>query len=58
MTAGTLFVALILSPTQTKWPCPAALSRGRQIPLCLPLYATGKVDKALLLSKISNQMGK
>lgn len=27
MSAGTLFAAFILSPTQTKWPCPAALSQ-------------------------------
>lgn len=26
--------------------------------LCSCLYATGKPDKALLLSKVSNQMGK
>lgn len=55
--SGSSFAAFILSPTQTKRPCSAALSSGREIPLCLPLYATGEVDKALL-SKISNQMGR
>ena len=47
-----------VGPTPMKQPCGVALSSGREMPLCLCLYATGKADKALLLSKVSNQMGK
>lgn len=47
-----------VSRTQTKQPCPVPLSSGREMPLCLRLNATGKADKALLLSNVSNHMGK
>lgn len=54
---GLYYLVKQVSLTQTESPWHVALSRGREVALCPRLYATGKLDKALLLSKVSNQMG-